>query len=201
MNAKTLLRTALLLVPLASACQSTSSGGGGEPDMDAMMARWAEFMTPGEAHARLAPKVGTWNMKVRMYMSPDMPPDESTATSTVQWVMDGRYLQDTTLGTFNGETFHGLGLMGYDNLKKVYVGTWIDNFGTAILVSEGRYDAATKTYTFHSKSPDLMYANAYVPTRATERWIDADHWVMQSFAPGPDGKEFMGMEIEYARVR
>jgi hypothetical protein len=34
-----------------------------------------------------------------------------------------------------------------------------------------------------------------------ERWIDDDHWVFESYGPGPDGKAFLNMQIEYARAR
>lgn len=165
------------------------------------MARWMEFMTPGAAHKLLDPKVGTWNMRVRMFGAPGAPPQESTGTSTVQWILDGRFLSDTSTGESNGMPFRGAGLTGYDNLKKCYVSSWIDNFGTGILHAEGSYDARTKTFHYESEGPDLMYTNTYVPTRATEAWIDADHWVMQSFAPDADGKEYLAMQIDYARVK
>ena len=195
---KSLVLLALCLAPLATACASTQSA---EPDPELMMARMTEFRTPGAGHARLAARVGQWNMKVRMFSAPGAPPEEMPGTSTVEWVMDGRYLRDTTTGEFGGEPFHGLGFTGYDNLKKVYVSTWIDNFGTGILVSEARYDEATRTFHSEGSAPDFLFANDYVPTRGTERWIDGDHFVVQSFAPGAGGEEFMGMEIEYSRAR
>jgi hypothetical protein len=195
---KPLLMIALCLAPLSASCASNSAA---EADPERMMARWMEFMTPGTGHAHLAPRVGTWNMKVRMISAPGAPVEESRGTSTVEWVMDGRYLRDTTTGEFAGQTFHGLGFTGYDNLKKAYVATWMDNFGTGIYASLGRYDEAERTFHYTASGPEFMFANAYVPTRATERWLDGDHFVMQSYAPGPDGKEFLSMEIEYARVR
>ena len=195
---KPLLRITLCLSALAASCASSEKA---EANPELMMSRWTEFMTPSAGHAHLAARTGTWNMKVRMISAPGAPAEESSGTSTAEWVMDGRYIRDSTTGTFAGQTFNGLGFTGYDNLKKAYVSTWMDNFGTAILFSEGHYDEATRTFHYTSSSPELMFANAYVPTRATERWIDGDHYVMQSFTPGPDGKEFMNMEIEYARAR
>ena len=34
-------------------------------------------------------------------------------------------------------TFKGTGIEGYDNGKKKFVGTWMDNMGTGIMMSEG----------------------------------------------------------------
>lgn len=200
MKAKRLVLTVLMLPALLASCSSTKNAGE-PPSEQLMMARWMEFMTPGEAHKALDPRVGSWNLEVSMFNGPGTPPTKSTGTSSVQWILDGRFLADTTSGDFNGMPFRGAGLTGYDNLKKCYVSSWIDNFGTGILHGEGHYDAATKTFHYLSEGPDMLFTNEYVPTRATERWIDADHWVMQAFAPDADGKEYLAMQIDYARVR
>jgi hypothetical protein len=164
------------------------------------MKKWMEFATPGEAHKLLDGKVGKWNMKLKMVMAPGAPAQESTATSEAKWIMDGRYVEDITKGTFNEMPFEGRGLVGYDNLKKKYVGTWIDNMGTGIGTSEGTWDAAAKTFNYASEMPDPM-AGKYVKTRMTEKMIDKDHWVMAMHCAGPDGKEFMSMEIDYQRAK
>jgi hypothetical protein len=185
------------LLVLAVGCASTKD----VVSEEVMMSRWNEFMTPGAGHAALAPRIGTWNLKVRMFAAPGAPAQESTGTSTMQWILDGRYLEDVTTGEFGGQTFHGRGLVGFDNLRKEYVGTWIDNFGTGIMHSTGTYDAATRTFSFTGEMPEFSYANDYVANRSTERWTDGDHWVMESFTPAADGSEFMSMQIEYSRAR
>ena len=104
------------------------------------MQRQMAYGTPGAAHTALASRIGTWNLKVRMFMSPDAPPQESAGKSTMQWILDGRFIQDTTSGDFGGMPFHGQGLIGYDNLKHAYVGSWTDNMSTGIMASEGSYE-------------------------------------------------------------
>ena len=47
--------------------------------------------------------------------------------------------------------FKGHGMEGYDNAKKKFVGTWIDNMGTGIMMSEGDYDPSSKTFTYRSE--------------------------------------------------
>jgi Protein of unknown function (DUF1579) len=51
-------------------------------------------------------------------------------------------------GKMRDMTFKGMGIEDYDNVKKKFVGTWVDNMGTGIMMSEGRYDVATKTSTY-----------------------------------------------------
>jgi hypothetical protein len=185
-----------LVAAAATAAFAWQSGKDTEAEM---MAKWTAFATPGEAHHLLDPKVGQWTMKVIMYM-PGAPPMESTGTSEMKWILDGRYLEDTTEGSFQGMPFHGRGLTAYDNLKKTYVTSWVDNMGTGISTGEGTWDAASKSFRYSAETPDVL-ADKYVPARTVETLVDADHWTVESFSAGPDGKEMKMMRIEYARAQ
>jgi len=174
----------------------TKPASAGADDMEAMM---AAIGSPNEHHEVLGAKIGTWDAKVQFF-TPGMEGMVSQATSKFEWIMDGRFVQDTTTSEFMGMPFQGHGLTGYDNLKQKYVASWIDNMSTAIMTTEGTYDAKTKTFTYHGEMPDMM-AGKYVPTRATETVTDADHWTMKSYSPGPDGKEMLTMQIDYTRKK
>ena len=168
---------------------------------DPMMAKWAEFMTPGPEHKMLDAKVGKWSDKVTCWMTPDAPPMAGTSTSEVGWVMGGRYLQGTTKGEFDGHPFEGMGTIGFDNMKKKYVSSWIDNAGTGIMMAEGTYDAATKTYTYTGNSPDMM-SGKYLPSKSTEKMTDKDTWVGEMWATdSKTGKMFKSMEITSTRAK
>lgn len=167
-------------------------------DKQAMEAAWKSFSSPGENHKVLNAKAGKWTLKVKDYSMGA--PTESTATSEMKWVMDNRFLEDNTQGTFMGQPFQGQGFCGYDNLKKKYIGSWIDNMGTGIMTSEGTYDAASKTFTYTSECPDMTMTK-YVKSRMTEKITDNDHMTMQMYGPGPDGKEMLKMEIDYTRAK
>jgi Protein of unknown function (DUF1579) len=45
-------------------------------------------------------------------------------------ILGGRYQQSTTKGSFNNMPFEGISLLGYDNAKKVFMNSWVDNMGT-----------------------------------------------------------------------
>lgn len=189
--------SALALALCATACQSTSKHAMSEAEM---MTKWTEYATPSESHKALESKAGRWSLKVKMFMAPGAPASESPATSESKWVMDGRYLEDNTTGSFQGQPFLGHGVTGYDNLTKKYNAVWFDNMGTGIMKSEGTYDAKTKTFTYASQQPDFA-AGEYVKARVVETLVDNDHWTMQVYGPDPDGNEFLCMEIEYTRAR
>ena len=120
-------------------------------DSAAMMKNWIDYMTPGKAHKWLADANGTWTGEVNMWMSPDAPPTKSTTTSTNKMIMGGRYQQSSHQGNMMGQPFEGQSTVGYDNIKKVFVSTWIDNAGTGIMVLSGPWDAATKSMTLTGK--------------------------------------------------
>ena len=169
------------------------------PEEKAMMEKWMAFASPGEQHKILEHKVGSWAAAVKFWQDPGAPPSESTATSEMHMIMDGRYVADETKGMTEWGSFHGMGATGYDNLKKKYVAVWIDNMGTGIMLSEGTYDPATKTFTYWGESPDVV-AGKYKKVKSVERIISNDKWVMEMWDKTPDGKDFKSMEITYSRV-
>jgi Protein of unknown function (DUF1579) len=188
---------------LTSLAAAQQAGGQAKmsPEEQAMMAKWMEFATPGEHHKLLAQRVGTWHMKVSQWMAPDAPPVTSEGTSVCTSILDGRYFEDVSTGTFQGMPFHGRGLTGYDNLKKKYLSIWVDNLGTGIMVSEGDYDPKTKSFTFVGSGPDPI-AGTYKPMKSVETWVSADESRMEMFGPGPDGKGWSKMmEIVYTRTK
>jgi hypothetical protein len=94
--------------------------------------------------------------------------------------------------------FKGLATEGYDNVKKKFVSTWIDNLGTMIMVSEGAYDAATRTFTYHTECE--MMPGTKTKIRETIKIIDADHRKFV-FYEDRAGTEVKTMEIDYTRKR
>ncbi|MFN0241617.1 MAG: DUF1579 domain-containing protein [Planctomycetota bacterium] len=165
---------------------------------DPMMAKWMEMSTPGAQHKILEPLVGKWTYTCKTNM-PGMPAEETTGTCETKWTMDGRFIQDDVKGTMMGQPFHGMGFTGYDNVKKKFVNTWIDNGNTGIMTGEGTYDAATKTFTYTGECPDMM-TGKYTKSRSTIKNTDTG-WTMQAFKTGTDGKETMMMEIQATRTK
>jgi hypothetical protein len=93
-----------------------------------------------------------------------------------------------------------MGTCGYDNLKKKYFFTWIDNTGTGVMIGEGTWDASKKTLSTTSTMSNPMVGKV-VTARGTETVVDANNWKMEMFSKGPDGKEFLTMRIDYKRAK
>jgi hypothetical protein len=93
--------------------------------------------TPGEAHRKLEAIVGTFNTKVKIWMDPAKPPVESTGTTQNSWVLGNRYVEMKYEGTFMGQPYSAIGYQGYDNVRKKYIGAWMENTQTRIMNSSG----------------------------------------------------------------
>ena len=169
------------------------------PQQQAMMDAWMKFATPGANHKTLDSMVGTWDAKVTMWDAPGAQPHSSTATSETHWVLGNRYVQETVNGTFMGMPFQGIGITGYDNAKKQYFNTWFDNFGTGYMTSTGTA-ADAKTMSFKTNTTNPMNGQD-MPGESKLTIADADHHVMEMWGPGPDGKNFKMMQIDYTRKK
>jgi len=169
-------------------------------DMDpGMMEAMMKAATPGAQHKALDGMVGSWDTKVTMWMMPGMDPMSSTGTSENHLIMGGRYLEQRYNGTVMGAPFEGLGYTGYDNVKKQYWGTWIDNMSTGMMLSTGTGgDAKVMTFTGTMADP-ITGQDQKVEEKITV--VDADHHMMEMWGPGPDGKMFKTMEITYSRKK
>ena len=168
------------------------------PEEQKAMEAWQKFMTPGDAHKALNATVGTFDAKVTMWMQPGAPAQVSNATSVGTWVLGNRYVEEQVSGTFMGMPFQGIGYTGYDNGKKQYVGTWIDNFGTGVMTSSGSSADNGKTFNFKSMTTDPMTGKD-MPGEMKMTMTDDDHHTAEMWGPAPDGKMFKMMQIDYTR--
>jgi len=169
-------------------------------DEKAAMEAWQKAMTPGDGQKKLEPLVGTFDARVRTWMDPTKPPDDSTGTSVNTWVLGDRFVQTKYDGVFLGETFNGIGYTGYDNVTKRYTGSWMDTASTAIMTSTGTIDAAGKVLTMKATTSDP--ATGKVTTSDQKITIvDNDHHTIEMWGKTPDGKAFKMMEIQYTRKK
>lgn len=198
---KTLLFFALVLT--LSFGYAFSSVANQKEDMDKMKAeymdKWTEYATPSEGHKVLEQLVGNWEYTLKYWSSPDTPPEESTGTNDVKWILGGRFLEMDVNGRSMGQPFEGMGIMGYDNAKKEYVNTWIDSMGTGMMNATGSYDAETKTLTETGSYTDPMAGQQTF--KGVTKFIDEDNVSYEMYISGPEGKETRVMEINYTRKK
>jgi hypothetical protein len=188
----------LLLLSFAAVAEDKPKAAAPPPSPEEMMKAWMAAATPGEAHKKLEPLVGSFSVKTISRMDPSKPPEETTGTSEKKWILGGRFLEEHAEGSMMGQPFSGLGFTGYDNYKKRYVGAWMDNMGTVILTSLGTADASGKKFTSWSTMDDVVTKKT-IKVKGVLTIADNDHHTFEMWGPGPDGKMFKSLEIHYTR--
>ena len=107
---------------------------------------------PGPVHKRLGELAGTWNVAVR-YIIGDKE-HEGKATCEAKLILGGRFLQQDYTSRLQGEPFHVLQLLGYDNARKKSIEIMLDNLGTGVLHNEGTVSDDGKVITNLGESLD-----------------------------------------------
>ncbi len=168
------------------------------PDSAAMMAAWTAYATPGAMHAMLASFDGEWTGDLTMWMEPGKPPIKTTGTAVNSMILGGRYQYSKHTSVFNGMPFEGYSTLGYDNAKKKFISSWVDNMGSGIMLMEGAWDEANKTITSAGKQVDPMTGQE-MDVREVVKIIDDNTQLMQMFMKYPGGEEFQTLEIKSTR--
>jgi len=186
-----------MLAPSSVHAQQSRDAGAEE---QALMQRWVEFMTPGAEHELLKKRIGQWTVELEMRATADGEPTVSKGTCEIKSIMGGRYIMDTTRSDFQGQSFEGHSITGYDKLKKKFRSVWFDNFGTGFTISTGSYDEASKTFQYATMSPDVALGQ-YKQTRTLERVVSDDRWILEMYDTTPEGNEFRTLKAVYTRVQ
>lgn len=169
----------------------------GAMDMQTVVETYAKLATPGEVHARMASRVGSWSTTTKEWTDPKEPPAESTGSCEHTMLLGGRFLRQECSGDMMGQPYTGIGILGYNNYTKKYVSTWMDSMGTGIFYMEGKADKAGHTITHRGRYDDPM--EGAMKLRAVTKIVDADHEIFEMFGTGKSGKEMKMMEIVYTR--
>lgn len=156
--------------------------------------------SPGPQHKVLDVLAGSWKTKVKFWLDPRQEPQESAGTMKRVWVLGGRFLKEDFQGKAADQVFSGLGLVGYDNLKKQYTAAWADSMSTAITTMHGTYDSAKKTFTFTSEGLD-PYTGVKMKNRDVLHILSPDHHLQEMYKSAPKGKEYKVLEIDYTRKK
>lgn len=168
-------------------------------DSATAMKAWIEFATPGPVHQMMASWNGNWKGEMSSYMSEGAPPMVAHTTATNSMILEGRYQQSRHSGSYDNMPFEGMGTLAYDNSKKQFISSWVDNMGTGIMILKGTWDEASKTITMTGTQTDPSRGKD-CNVREVYRIIDDNNHLMEMYGPDPmTGKEFKMMEIKLSR--
>ena len=196
-------------VPANPAGGTGATAPTGQPNAADMMKQMMELSKIGENHKLLSSLDGHWDFTVKMWMDGNTSgkPQESKGTAVRTSIMGGRYVTMDVNGKMQmpGEDgkmkdvmFKGMAMEGYDNVKKKFVSSWVDNMGTGIEFSEGTYDPATKTFTYTSEVEAIP--GVKTPIREVVKVPDNNHMMLEWYE-NQGGQEKNTMEINYTKKK
>jgi hypothetical protein len=191
-----------------NAASSAPASASQAPDAE-LMKQMMEMSKLNENHKLLASLDGTWAFTIKFWMNgdPTTKPQESTGVATRKSIMDGRYIMMDAKGKvqmpgpdgkMQSMDFAGMGTEGYDNAKQKFVGTWMDNMSTGIMMAEGTYDQATKTFTYTGELEPIPGMKQKI--REVVKLTDKDHMNFDWYEER-GGREVKTMQIDYTRKK
>ena len=151
--------------------------------------------TPGEMHTWLARGVGTWDAVVKMMM-PGEPSSESVGTLKIEMILGGRYQHGHFKGDMMGMPFEGFATTGFNNLTKMFEGSWIDSMSTATMTTKGTLEGDKLILKGEMIDP---VKNKPIKERQVMSCSGNDK-MMAEFYHELDGKEVLVMSISYTRA-
>ena len=158
-----------------------------------------EYLTPTKAHEQMSYEVGVWDAEVSMWEKPDGEPMKNKAVETNK-MLGKMWLMSEFEGEFAGAKFSGRSVLGFDPVKKKYVGGWVDTMSPFIMQMEGEYDADSHTLTMMGEGTDVMSGKPSKMKMVT-RYTGQDDKTFEMYMPveGEDGKWWKTMEAKYMR--
>ena len=171
-----------------------------ELDSAATAKAYENYMTPSKSHEMLAKDTGVWNADMTFWMPGNPEAQKEKSKAEYKMILGGLYQEGKYSGDIFGMPFEGKGLMAFDNETEEYISTWIDNMGTGIMVTRGKYDEASKSIT--------LFGDQVVPgTKKSKKvkevitYMDDNSQKMEMFDLFEDRKETKTMEIVSKRVK
>lgn len=156
---------------------------------------------PQMEHHWLQQLVGGWTYEGEAMAEPGKPPERFKGVETVR-SLGGLWI----LGESHGEMPGGdpatmILTLGFDPAKKRYVGTWVGSMMSHLWVYDGSLDATEKVLTLDSEGPSMAGDGSIQKYQDVYTLESADHRILTSRAPKPDGTWIEFMKAHYRRVR
>jgi len=142
---------------------------------------------------------GIWDATFAKFMfGPVVSPMLTSGVETNRLLNGGNWLIMSQHYEYPGGVFEGWGMYGFDPQKDRYVGSWADSTNTHLNVSEGTYDAETRSLTLIAEGVDPT-TGEQVRVKQVISQKDDDTKVFQVFRSREDGPDMKLLEVEAKR--
>ncbi len=141
---------------------------------------------PTQQHIWLEKFVGEWTTESKGTMGPDQPPMECHGTLSSR-KLGGFWVVNEIKGEWSGIPMTGIQMIGYDQGKKKFVGTWVDSMTDFLWRYEGELDASGKKLTLEADGPNFMDGSKTTKFQDIFEFKSAEEILMTSRMLSEDG--------------
>jgi hypothetical protein len=154
---------------------------------------------PQQEHRWLQRLVGEWTYVHECIPGPNQPPMKASGTESVR-SLGGLW----TIGEGRGEMPGGgeavsSMTLGYDPVRKRFVGSFVASMMTHLWIYDGQLDAAGKVLTLDTEGPSMTGDGKLVKYQDIFEFLSNDHRTLTSRMLGEDGTWIQFMVANYHR--
>ncbi len=156
------------------------------------------YIQPVAEHKNLDPLVGSWEVTGQCWAMGESSSVSVTGADESQWVLGNRFVHHQVKGMKADKAFEGMGMSGYDTVRKEYQAVWQDTESTAIRMEKGTYEPSTRSFTFTGEFQDEK-GQTLQCRRVLELHTD-DHYIMTTYVVQGDMPEVKVAELIFTRA-
>jgi hypothetical protein len=156
---------------------------------------------PQKEHQWLQKLVGEWTSEADAVMGPDKPPEKFKGTDSVRSIGDLWVVCEGRGAMPGGGIATTIMTLGYDPVRKRFLGTFIGSMMTHMWVYDGELDAAGKVLTLDTEGPDFAAEGKMTKYKDVIEFKSDDHRVLSSHMLGADGQWHGFMTAHYRRAK
>ena len=155
---------------------------------------------PTQEHSWLQKFTGEWRTESKGTMGPDQPPMQCSGKLSSRKLGEF-WIVNEMKGEMSGAPMTGIQTIGYDEVKKKYVGTWVDSMTAFIWQYEGSVDSSGKVLTLDADGPNFMGDGKLTKFQDVYEFRSADEILMTSRMLASDGNWVTFMSGTAKRVK
>ncbi len=110
---------------------------------------------PTHEHGWLQKFTGEWRTECKGTMGPGQPPMQCSGTLTARKLGEF-WIVNEMKGEMSGAPMTGIQMIGNDEVRKKYVGTWVDSMSAFMWQYEGSVNSSGKVLKLEADGPNFM---------------------------------------------
>jgi Protein of unknown function (DUF1579) len=156
---------------------------------------------PEPQHQWLRRLIGDWKSEGQADMGPGNPSEPFESVETFRAIGELWVQGEGSMKTPDGSPHTTQMTLGYDPVRKRFVGTWIGSMMSHLWIYDGALDAGGTILTLESEGPSFTDTGKMAKYRDVIEMKSPDHRVLTSRTLRDDGTWHQFMEAHYRRVR